>query len=618
MSHLSGIFYFDQRPVSRTDQAECRSAIGATSVWEHSRRGLLMAQQSASSRLALDSRTGDAAMLEGCLHNRQDLARESGVTLAECGDSQLALAIYQRHGIAGLRKLIGDWSLAVWDAAASNLTLASDYAGIRPLYYCRKNHFAAWSTSLDGLVRWMGSEDQDEDYVAAFLSRGSADHYTPYRGIHAVPSGCAIELSKIGAAQTKFWTPPVSDVTRYTHPGEYRERLWDLFEEAVHVRMQTPRPVSVELSGGLDSSSVLCMAHRQVSRGATPGQGIVSFHYRDQASGDERYARAVEEHCGLSSLDLALEDFPLLAPGLAGNSMPALWEPRFLETSRLMAISGSPVLLTGQFGDLVMGNWMDDSDQVADHLVRGSIGGAVREAFQWSRFLRTPVYPILWRAARSSLGAGVFSGFGDMSQDAARKEHGDSLTGKLTRRIRERGAAHEYAWLRSAPPSRRKRLAALNEVLTGRLLQCPEALQPFHWTHPFAHRPLVEFMMTIPSEELCRPGVSRRLMRSTFAQLLPEAIWKRSSKGSYQSFFLRSLRPLASALLRSREELQVAQRGFVDKKSLEIRLQRLGQGLECNEPQLRFVLALEYWLRSRDRNGTASVSQRICQFEFQK
>ena len=133
-------------------------------------------------------------------------------------------------------------------------------------------------------------------------------------------------------------------------------------------------------------------------------------------------------------------------------------------------------------------------------------------------------------------------------------------------------------------------------MLSSRRLQAPEALQHIDYTHPFAHRPLIEFMLTIPGEVICGPGEPRRLMRRAFAKLLPEAVVRRRSKASFGEVFNRTLAPLAAAMLAAPGKLRTVELGYVDRASLLSRLERYAQGLECNALQLQSIILLEYWL----------------------
>jgi hypothetical protein len=153
-------------------------------------------------------------------------------------------------------------------------------------------------------------------------------------------------------------------------------------------------------------------------------------------------------------------------------------------------------------------------------------------------------------------------------------------------------------------PERRKYFRTLTTMLELRHLQAPEPLQHLDYTHPFAHRPLVEFLMTVPANVLCRPSEPRRLMRSAFSDFWPLKLRDRRSKGVFNTPWQESLRPVARALVRARQ-LQVVERGFVDRASVRSRLERLCHGLDCNEFQLRQIIMLELWLRNRENEVLA-------------
>ena len=141
----------------------------------------------------------------------------------------------------------------------------------------------------------------------------------------------------------------------------------------------------------------------------------------------------------------------------------------------------------------------------------------------------------------------------------------------------------------------------LAEWLEFRSLQPREPMQNLYYTHPFSHRPLVEFCLTIPVDVACGPGEPRRLMRRAFEGLWPPKLRTRRSKGLFSAECFDGLRPLARKLLQDTKRLQVVERGLVNRESFMKRLNRLVQSFECNEPQLRRVILLEFWLRRYEK-----------------
>jgi asparagine synthase (glutamine-hydrolysing) len=535
---------------------------------------------------------------DGRLDNRNELLGKTGLS-AECSDAALILALFRKNGIDGLRDLLGDWSICIWDAGRHQIVLASDYAGIRPLYYRRTAHGLYWSSSIADLVRWTGVTELDDTYVANFLVRGNAGVRTPYAGIAAVPAGHAVTIAQDRIDDKAFWSLPIHRETRYPDEKQYQERLLELFREAVQVRLAPGAPTCAELSGGLDSSSVVCMADRL--RRETPGSAreLITFSYTHENSLDERFFREVERACDLSACHLELRDYSVAAADLTGT-IPALWEPRYQGLARRMKALGSSVLLTGQLGDFVMGNVHDDIGQVTEPLARGRFGIAARAAYAWARAMQAPIYPILWRGIREAWFSWTPPTNPGDSVGAMPASTEDSLAAALRSRLATAEREETLDGLAAeAPPGRRQRFRAAAEILASRTLQTPEALQHISYAHPYAHRPLLEFMLTIPASVVVGPNEPRRLMRRAFAGLLPPMVLNRKSKASYSTTYRESLKPLATQLLTGSGKIQLVEREYLERESLLRRLGRFTQGLDCNETQLRQILILEFWLRKR-------------------
>jgi asparagine synthase (glutamine-hydrolysing) len=183
----------------------------------------------------------------------------------------------------------------------------------------------------------------------------------------AVPPGHAVSLAQGRTVTRAFWSLARDREIRYADERDYEEQMLDLFREAVQVRIASGTPSSAELSGGLDSSSIVCMADRL--RHELPAQipQFTTFSYTHENCPDEKYFREVERVCGLSASHLELQDCPVVTADMAAAT-PTWWEPRFRELARRMAAMGSGVLMTGQLGDLIMGNLPDDSGQVSEWL----------------------------------------------------------------------------------------------------------------------------------------------------------------------------------------------------------------------------------------------------------
>ncbi|HEU4713233.1 MAG TPA: asparagine synthase-related protein [Pyrinomonadaceae bacterium] len=545
-----------------------------------------------------NTRTIEVLHWDGRLDNRSDLlSRLSDSLRGETTDAAIARAVYKRWGAEGLVQLIGDWSLVIHDR--ETIVLASDFAGVRPLYYHVRGGRVLWSNRLQSLIDETAVTDLDEQYIAGFLTFGGYPNRTPYKGIYSVPPGHAVCVSANETKIRKFWSMPIGDTIRYRNKERYEEQLRALFRDAVAVRLQTEAPVLAELSGGLDSSSVVCLAHELVRTGAVRAPRLAGVSFTWRKSQDEPFIREVEAHCGIQATRISTHDVPLLDD--VDGPIPEAFQTLFRSVAATAENAGAKTILTGQNGDLVMGNWFDDHLQVAAPLRRFQFGRAFENAVAWSKLLRLPVYQILWHAAQAALASSLTPATIYTTADGsyAPKSVETSLIAQFSKRTGASEAPNFFSndWLHAAP-ERRKHFYALSLALELRTLQAPEPLQHLIYTHPFAHRPLVEFLMTVPADVLCGPGEPRKLMRAALSDLWPHKLRERRSKCSFSAPWQEASRPLARALL-SANTLYSVELGFVDQASVRARLERLCRGLDCNESQLRQVILLELWLRAR-------------------
>jgi asparagine synthase (glutamine-hydrolysing) len=307
---------------------------------------------------------------DGRLDNRADLLLGLREVLRHHpgdapSDAALALAAYRKWGADGFIHLIGDWSLAIWDEREQALILASDFAGVRPLYYCVQPHRVFWSARLGPLVDWAHAGEIDDTFAAGFLVAGGYANRTPFRNISSVPPGYSVRITKDGAEQRQFWKLPIGNAIRYRRESDYEEHLRALFREAVVCRLRTAAPVLAELSGGLDSSSIVCMGSHLIQSGEAAAPRFFTVSYEHPGSVDARFYKTIERHCGVEGVHVPTSDYPFVTETDTGGALPAFWGPLHTQVGSIANGLGAETYLTGRMGDLIIDNWVDYSDEVA-------------------------------------------------------------------------------------------------------------------------------------------------------------------------------------------------------------------------------------------------------------
>ena len=174
------------------------------------------------------------------------------------------------HGM--LRETSWKWALTIWNPQDRMFILAKDFIGTRHLYYLLDKNEIRWSTILDPLVLLAGHTFQlNEVYLAGCLVGHPGAHITPYIGIDAVPPSCYVLITGDEKKICKYWDFDSTKQIVYKTNAEYEEHFRTVFAEAVRRRLRSDSPILSDLSGGMDSSSIVCMADRLIQQGnATP------------------------------------------------------------------------------------------------------------------------------------------------------------------------------------------------------------------------------------------------------------------------------------------------------------------------------------------------------------
>jgi asparagine synthase (glutamine-hydrolysing) len=531
-------------------------------------------------------RAGMIAAWEGRLDNRADLCLRLGISGSGCPDAELALRVFERWRGEGLIGLIGEWSLAVCDEEARALHLARDYMGVRPLYYCATASAVHWSTNLGELVvRSERFNALSDAFAAQFMSLRRTGGVTPYEGILAVPPGTCVSFAADGSVVARrFWNLRIDDV-RYRDERQYEEQLRSLWRDAVGARLGCEGTVWAELSGGLDSSSVACMADWLIRESGVPARALrfVSHATLHSPDGDERrFIAEVERQAGVQTDVVGVEDSQDRADADMAWITPDALQAVGLETTRRVRRGGGAVVLSGRLGDAVMGCQPDNSVAVLDDFSRLDFVRALAKMRRWSRATRKPFIEIAGRLLAPCRSRAADTGI-------------ELLTPRLRETLEDGDRRHRSREVRR---SRRSLAEMLLAYADGYRLDIPYRPSDIVYTYPFAHRPLVEFVLAIPGDQLSAPGNTRALMRRAFAGFVPPRILRRQSKGYYPPAAFRAAREAVNELLDVRD-LEVVQRGWIDPVRLQQALRTLTDGSGASGGDIHCVLRLERWLRAR-------------------
>jgi hypothetical protein len=248
-----------------------------------------------------------------------------------------------------------------------------------------------------------------------------------------------------------------------------------------------------------------------------------------------------------------------------------------------------------------MGCQPDNSVAVFDDVADWRLDAALRNIRAWSRACRKPFLEIAWQLARAQRQTEL------VNVPAHEKDPRAAGMAMLTSSLRQTIEAETTdATVAGVRVSKRDLARMLLGYALGARLDVPSQPPGVTYTYPFLHRPLIEYMLAIPGEQLSAPGDTRSLMRRAFENLVPARVLRRVSKGYYPPAALRFAREHAPSMLPV-EDLEVVRRGWIDPRQLEPAIRSLLHGGGDTGGEVRDVMRLEQWLASRHRRAPAAI-----------
>lgn len=240
----------------------------------------------------------------GEIYNYVELRKELsalGHQFQSSGDTEVLLHAYAEWGQDCLSKLNGMWAFLIYDRRRRVLFGSRDRFGIKPLYrYCTPDA-TLFGSEIKAIraSKHFQSERTNWSVAASYLLSGSADKtlQTFTAGVEQVRPGSAFEIDSQGnSREWTYWSLEKIPQTHYEAPDE---AFRDIFEDSVRLRLRSDVPVGVCLSGGLDSTSILCsMARVGAETNPDNQQSLNAFSYQDPQFDESEYIRDTIKQTG--------------------------------------------------------------------------------------------------------------------------------------------------------------------------------------------------------------------------------------------------------------------------------------------------------------------------------
>lgn len=575
-------------------------------------------------------RTGCAIIADVRLDNRADLLARLEESRLDVSDAEITLRAYEVWGLAAFARLLGDFAIIVWDPRRQRLLCARDSSGQCPLYYRSNSHSFAAASEIhqlfqDPTIPIIPNEDRIRSFLVPFnVYRNEKDYpATFYDGIVSLAAGHFLIVERDRTHVNRYWELKVPTELHYRTHEEYAEHFRDLLFDIVEARLRTSGPVGATLSGGLDSSSIVCTAQELYRQNRADDQGFTSYSSVfegldcDETSLindiEQKYgfrSRHIPTTASMSTLQLQPSGF-MAAPGKGISELDGVL--------RAASADGIRVLLTGDIADACVSG----SRLVFDSLLRqGQFIDFLQQARTYQRvtgeswkkiltlYSALPLLP-LWI---QKLGMTTYT------RRFFEQHHQHLLPFWIPESLRVDLAQRHYVLAIEA--ERRRRFSNPSHHSDYTMLYPPEAgANITGWSmqirRPFADRRMHEFVLAIPPEQKFRPhprtddtyAGSKRILRAAMRGILPESVRTRIAKTNFASLFTSEIDQNWSqyeAAFGPHGRAETVLRGYVDQAWFWQRLNELRAGDWKNDfIYIVRIMWLETWLRTfqlpRDR-----------------
>jgi asparagine synthase (glutamine-hydrolysing) len=520
----------------------------------------------------------------GEIYNHVELRAElerRGHRFISHADTEVLLHAYREWGEDCLSRFNGMFAFVMLDRVARRIFAARDRFGVKPLYYWSSPEgltaFASEIKQFSVLPGWQAHVNGQRAYD--FINWGLSDHTseTLFRGVDQLRGGeyLSARLDDLGrGVRTRRWyTLTAAPIDQSTAAEAYRA----LLEDSVRLRLRSDVPVGSCLSGGLDSSTIVCLANRQLRGAAAEAlQKTFSARSSDPRFDEGRFIDAVV--CSTGAANFQIE------PPVGGlfDALPEItWhqdEP-FGSTSiyaqwhvfALAAANNVKVMLDGQGADEQLGGYTTFfSARFANLARRGQVGSLVHEmrtahkvhgvrTHQLLAYAASPLLPEFVRQPLrrlSNRSATVGSACIDLERLAAKPLDPFVACG---------GKATSVAKLSRAQILHTSLPMLLHWEDRDSMAHSIEARVPF-----LDYR-LVELSLGLPEEQKLACGVTKRVLRDAMRGVLPEEVRSRLDKIGFataEEMWLR--RERAEEFRAAMRDAVAASRGILRSSAMQL------------------------------------------------
>ena len=546
-----------------------------------------------------DLHAGCAVLFRGFLANEAALRGQLRLPAGlEGSEPAIAAHAYRRWCFDVQQRLLGEYALVLFDARDRSAVITHDGLGLAPLFYEERPGELLFATHLLDMIAFLSDDDLDPEYFADYLATGYITNArTPFRSVKRLLPGMTLCWSPSGATLRRTWDLADAHALPRLSAAEYEARLLELLTEGVRSSLDREGPTWISLSGGLDSSTVACLAAREHDA-RIGAYSLVIPEFPD--ANEERWMREVVDEYGIPWYPIDISTaLPFSEPpdGFLGEPSAAIVHAAVRKKrNALLAQHAVKTVLTGDGGDAILGTFSGPvPTHLADPLFSGDIVSAVRGVRDWSKNTGNNRSLSYWISRALVMPALSHLRNKQIKSDAP-VPLPPWLDGEYMRTVRFDDRNWRRIATRCSTPGAQE---VWDTIWRGSLSMAAGAstLEEHVVRTPLLYRPLVEFMQAVPPEQKLRPRCDRYLQRRALKGLVPERIRRRAGKAIGTWPFVEGLRRSQSWMDLLCDNSRIVSLGITSREAWRNAVRQAAVGQTFGDRYFLTAAAFEIWLQ---------------------
>lgn len=486
---------------------------------------------------------GEVVVYNGEIYNhvelRQTLANHW--TFKTRSDTEVILAAYKVYGVDCVKYFKGMFAFAIWDG--EQLFCARDQFGIKPFYYLNQANEFYFASESKALLPFLPGISTDRVSFSEYITfQYPMGNKTLFKDVFQLEPAHALLVNRNGIKSWRYWD--VHYHIDYDHtPTYFSNRLEEILHESIHLHMRSDVDVGAYVSGGIDSSLIGILATEEKK------QAMPFFHGRfleDKAYDESEYAHYAAKICDtqLHVADIKAQDFednfrriiyhldfPVAGPGVF---------PQYMVSQ--MASKHVKVVLGGQGGDEIFGGYARYLIAYFEQCMKAAIEGNYKKGqFVVTAESIIPNLEVLG-AYKPLLKKFWSHGLFDSLEKRyfSLIDRGMDLDGEVILSPEEKEHVFNQ-FLQVYNVAKFEKAESYFDSMTHfdfkcllpGLLHVEDRVSMAHGLEarvPFLYAPLIEFVSTVPANVKFADGRMKHMLKTTFANALPQQILNRKDK----------------------------------------------------------------------------------------